>query len=36
MPEELVQTTAAKWMTKPPIHCPNGHQLGPGQVQRYG
>jgi hypothetical protein len=29
---ELVQTTAGKWITHPPTHCPNGHILGPGQV----
>ena len=29
---ELVQTTAGKWITHPPAHCPNGHSLGPGQV----
>ena len=29
---ELLQTTAGKWITHPPTHCPNGHRLGPGQV----
>src|SRR6476620_4367755 len=29
---ELVQTTAGKWITHPPTRCPNGHQLGPGEV----
>jgi len=29
---ELVQTTAGKWITHPPAHCPNGHRLGAGQV----
>ena len=29
---ELVQTTAGKWITHPPTHCPRGHNLGPGQV----
>jgi hypothetical protein len=28
----LVQTTAGKWITHPPTHCPNGHRLGPGEV----
>src|SRR3954468_2271679 len=28
--DELVQTTAGKWITHPPTRCPNGHQLGPG------
>jgi hypothetical protein len=29
---ELVQTTAGKWITHPPTHCPDGHTLGPGEV----
>ena len=29
---ELVQTTAGKWITHPPTHCPNGRNLGPNQV----
>ena len=29
---ELVQTTAGKWITHPPTRCPNGHNLGPGEV----
>ena len=29
---EVVQTTAGKWITHPPIRCPNGHLLGPGEV----
>jgi hypothetical protein len=29
---ELVQTTAGKWITHPPSQCPNGHNLGPGEV----
>jgi hypothetical protein len=29
---ELVQTTDGKWITHPPMRCPNGHQLGAGQV----
>jgi len=29
---ELVQTTAGKWITHPPTHCPNGGNLGPNQV----
>ena len=29
---ELVQTTAGKWISHPPAHCPNGHTLGPGEV----
>ena len=29
---ELVQTAAGKWITHLPARCPNGHQLGPGQV----
>jgi hypothetical protein len=29
---ELVQTTAGKWIIRPPTRCPNGHQLGPGEV----
>jgi hypothetical protein len=28
----LVRTTDGKWITKPPSRCPNGHQLGAGQV----
>src|SRR6476646_392475 len=27
-----VQTTAGKWITPPPTRCPNGHNLGPGEV----
>src|SRR6478736_605632 len=29
---ELVQTTAGRWITRPPSRCPNGHPLGPNQV----
>ena len=29
---ELVQTTAGKWITHSPTHCPNGHGLGPDAV----
>ena len=29
---ELVQTTAGKWITHPPTRCPNGHNLGAGEV----
>jgi len=29
---ELVQTTAGKWITHPPTHCPNGRNLGVNQV----
>jgi hypothetical protein len=29
---ELVQTTAGKWITRPPSRCPNGPALGPNQV----
>jgi hypothetical protein len=29
---ELVQTTAGKWITHPPMRCPNGHTLGAGAV----
>ena len=29
---DLVQTTSGKWITHPPMRCPNGHPLGPNQV----
>ena len=29
---ELVQTTAGKWITHSPTHCPNGQGLGPDAV----
>jgi hypothetical protein len=29
---DLGQTTAGKWITRPPARCPNGHTLGPVQV----
>jgi len=29
---DLVQTTAGRWITRPPTRCPNGHPLGPNQV----
>jgi hypothetical protein len=29
---DLVRTTAGTWITKPPIRCAAGHQLGSGQV----
>ena len=29
---ELVHTTAEKWFTHPPAHCPNGHTLSPGEL----
>lgn len=28
---DLVQTSRG-WVVSPPIHCPNGHRLGPGRV----
>ncbi len=27
---DLVQTTAGMWITRPPAHCPNGHDFGAG------
>jgi hypothetical protein len=29
---ELVETTAGKWITRPPSRCPNGHTPDPNQV----
>jgi hypothetical protein len=29
---DLVPTTTGTWITRPPLRCPNGHQLGPNQV----
>jgi hypothetical protein len=29
---ELLQTTDGRWITRPPLRCPNGHLLGPNHV----
>jgi hypothetical protein len=29
---ELAESTAGKWITRPPTRCSNGHPLGPNQV----
>jgi hypothetical protein len=29
---DLVQTTTGTWITRPPTHCPNGHELGPSRA----
>jgi hypothetical protein len=29
---DLIHTTAGAWITRPPMRCPNGHSLGPGEV----
>src|SRR6187200_2431469 len=31
-PASGAPTTTGKWITHPPTRCPNGHQLGPGEV----